>query len=78
MVNIPEGFVIEAVPQPVNEVTPLGELSQTFEATENTVTIVTRHLMRDGSYPASDYDTLRTFKTAVKKAYDQRIVLRRK
>ena len=78
VVNIPDGFVIEAVPQPVNEVTPLGELSQTFEATENTVTIVTRHLMRDGSYPASEYDNLRTFKTAVKKAYDQRIVLRRK
>ena len=78
VVSIPEGFVIEAVPQPVNEVTPLGELSQSFEATDNTVTIVTRHLMRDGSYPASDYDTLRTFKTAVKKAYDQRIVLRRK
>lgn len=78
VVNIPEGYVIEAVPQPVNEVTPMGELSQTFEATENTVTIVTRHLMRDGSYPASDYDNLRTFKTAVKKAYDQRIVLRRK
>ena len=78
VVNIPEGFVIEAVPQPVNEVSPLGELSQTFEATENTVTIVTRHLMRDGSYPASNYDTLHTFKTTVKKAYDQRIVLRRK
>ena len=78
VVNIPDGFVIEAVPQPVNEVTALGELSQTFEATENTVTIVTRLLMRDGNYPASDYDTLRTFKTAVKKAYDQRIVLCRK
>ena len=78
VVNIPEGFVIEAVPQPVNEVTPLGELSQTFEATDYTVTVVTRHLMRDGNYPASDYNTLRTFKTAVKKVYDQRIVLRRK
>ena len=78
VVTIPEGYVIEAVPQPVNEVTPLGELSQTFEATDNTVTVITRHLMRDGNYPASDYDTLRTFKTAVKKAYEQRIVLRRK
>ena len=78
VVNIPEGFVIEAVPQPVNEVTPLGELSQTFEATDYTVIVVTRHLMRDGNYPASDYNTLRTFKTAVKKVYDQRIVLRRK
>lgn len=78
VVNIPDGFVIEAVPQLVNEVTPLGELSQTFEATDSTVTIITRHLVRDGSYPASEYDTLRSFKTAVKKAYDQRIVFRRK
>jgi hypothetical protein len=78
VVSIPEGFVIEALPQPVNEVTSLGELSLTSEASDNTVTIVTRLLMRDGSYPASEYATLRTFKTAVKKAYEQRIVLRRK
>ena len=78
VVSIPEGFVIEALPQAVNEVTPLGELSQTFEANDNTVTIVTRHLMRDGRYPATDYVTLRKLKTAVKKAYEQRIVLRRK
>ena len=78
VVNIPKGFVVEAVPQPVNEVTTLGELSQTFDATDNAVTIVTRHLMREGRYPASEYDTLRAFKTAVKKAYEQRIVLRRK
>jgi len=78
VVSIPEGFVIEALPQPVNEVTSLGELSLTSEASDNTVTIVTRLLMRDGSYPASEYETLRTFRTAVKKAYEQRIVLRRK
>ena len=78
VVTIPEGYVIESLPQQVNEVTPLGELSQTFEASDNTVTIITRILMRDGSYPASDYTTLRTFKTAVKKAYEQRIVFRRK
>jgi hypothetical protein len=78
VVTIPEGYEIETLPQQVNEVTPLGELSQTFEASDNAVTIVTRILMRDGSYPASDYPTLRTFKTAVKKAYEQRIVLRRK
>lgn len=78
VVSIPEGFVIEALPQPVNEVTSLGELSLTSEANDNTVTIVIRHLMHDGTYPASEYDALRTFKTAVKKAYEQRIVLRRK
>ena len=78
VVTIPEGYVIEALPQAVNEVTPMGELSQTFEANDNTVTIVTRHLMRDGRYPATDYATLRNLKTAVKKAYEQRFVLRRK
>ena len=67
-----------ALPQPVSEVTPLGELEQTSEANGNTVTIVTRHLMRDGRYPATDYATLRNLKTAVKKAYEQRFVLRRK
>ncbi len=78
VVTVPEGYVIEALPQQVNEVSPLGELSQTFEAGDNTITIVTRYLMRDGRYPATEYNTLRNFKTAVKKAYDQRIVLRRK
>jgi hypothetical protein len=33
-------------------------------------------MMRDGSYPASKYGTLRTLKAAVKKPYEQRIVLR--
>ncbi len=78
VVTIPEGYEVETLPQSSSEVTPLGELSQTFEATDNTVTVVTRHLMRDGRYPATDYATLRNLKTAVKRAYDQRIVLRRK
>ncbi len=78
VVTIPEGYEVETLPQSSSEVTPLGELSQTFEATDNTVTVVTRHLMRNGRYPATDYATLRNLKTAVKRAYDQRIVLRRK
>ena len=78
VLTIPEGYEVETLPQSASEVTPLGELSQTFEAADNTVTVVTRHQMRDGRYPATDYATLRNFKTAVKRAYDQRIVLRRK
>ena len=78
VITIPEGYVVETLPQSASEVTLLGELSQTFEAADNTVTVVTRHLMRDGRYPATDYATLRNLKTAVKRAYDQRIVLRRK
>ena len=78
VVTIPEGYVVETLPQSASEVTLLGELSQTFEAADSTVTVVTRHLMRDGRYPATDYATLRNLKTAVKRAYDQRIVLRRK
>lgn len=78
VVTIPEGYEVETLPQSSSEVTPLGELSQTFEAAGNTVTVITRHLMRNGRYPATDYATLRNLKTAVKRAYDQRIVLRRK
>ena len=78
VITIPEGYVVETLPQSASEVTLLGELSQTFEAADSTVTVVTRHLMRDGRYPATDYATLRNLKTAVKRAYDQRIVLRRK
>ena len=77
VVTIPDGYVIEALPQAISEVTPLGEVEQTFEANDNTVTIVTRHLMRDGRYPATEYATLRNLKTAAKRAYDQRIVLRK-
>ena len=76
VMTIPEGCVIEALPQPLNEVTPMGELSQTFEDHGNTVIVITRHLMRDGRYAASEYSTLRTLKSAVKRAYEQRIVLR--
>lgn len=78
VVAIPQGYEVEALPKAVSEVTPLGELSQTFEVSGDMVTIITRHLMRNGRYPASEYATLRSLKSAVKKAYDQRIVLRRK
>ncbi len=78
VIFIPEGYEIEALPQMVSETTPLGELEQAFEAGEGTVTVVTRHLMRNGRYPAEEYDTLRALKTAAKRAYEQRIVLRRK
>ena len=78
VVTIPEDYVIEALPQSINEVMPMGEFSQTFVAGDNTVSVVTRHLMRDGRYPATEYNTLRNFKSVVKRAYDQRIVLRHK
>ena len=78
VVTIPDGYVIETLPQQVNEVTPLGEVSQTIEVYDDAVTIVTRHMMRDGLYPATEYATLRNLKTMVKRTYDQRIVLRRK
>lgn len=78
VVTLPEGYEIEALPQPINEVTPLGEVYQTFEQGDGFVTVVTRHLMRNGRYPSNDYETLRHLKTTTKKAYDQRIVLKRK
>lgn len=78
VVTIPEGYEIEALPQQVNEVNSFGELSQTFEVGDNAITIVTRHLIRDGRYPATEYNTLRDFKSAVKMANDQCIVFRRK
>ena len=78
VVTIPDGYVIETLPQQVNEVTPLGEVSQTIEASDDAITIVTRNMMRDGLYPATEYATLRNLKTAVKRTYEQRIVLRRK
>lgn len=76
VVTIPDGYVIEALPQSIHEVTPLGEVEQTVEANDTAITIVTRLLMRDGSYPATEYTTLRHLKTVAKRAYDQRIVLR--
>ena len=77
VVTIPQGYVIEALPQTINEVTPLGEVEQTSQANDNTITIVTRHMMRDGRYPATEYATLRNIMTAAKRANDQRIVLRK-
>ena len=78
VLTIPESCVIEALPMTVNEETSLGELSQTSTVCGDTITIVTRCLMRNGRYPATEYANLRDLKTAVKRAYDQYIVLRRK
>lgn len=78
MVSLPEGYEVEALPDAVSLTTALGEVNQTFNQHENQVTVVTRLLIRNGLYPADEYESLRRLKTAAKKAYDQRIVLKRK
>ena len=78
-VVIPEGFVVEALPQPVREVAALGEFTQTVEiCSGDTITVITRHLMRNGIYPAAEYSTLCKLKATAKQAYDRQIVLIRK
>lgn len=78
MVSLPEGYEVEALPDAVSITNALGEVNQTFTQHENQVTVVTRLLIRNGLYPADEYESLRRLKTAAKKAYDQRIVLKRK
>ena len=78
IVSLPEGYEVEALPDAVSLTNALGEVNQTFTQHENQVTVVTRLLIRNGLYPADEYESLRRLKTAAKKAYDQRFVLKRK
>ena len=78
IVSLPEGYEVEALPDAVNLTNALGEVNQTFTQHENQVTVVTRLLIRNGLYPADEFENLRRLKTAAKKAYDQRFVLKRK
>lgn len=78
IITVPEGFVIEALPREIDESASMGQVTRSITHHGDTITIVTRHLMRQGHYPASDYEALRTLKTQVQKAYRDNLVIKRK
>lgn len=79
LVAVPEGYVIEEVPDNADLVTPLFEYHTTYTkaADGKTVTVVTTSISRPGKAPATDYAKVRAHYDNVLRAREDAIVLRR-
>ena len=76
--HLPDGFVIEAIPEPVHLSGPFGSIDfEVRESRENELSVHIRMLRHSGLYPKSDYEAFKSFIQAINRAYSARIVLRR-
>lgn len=79
-IHLPEGYAVEALPQPVAASNELGEFCSECKAdTEHgTVTVSQRMTMRKGEYPPSAYASLLTLANTARKGYSSKLVLVKK
>ena len=76
--HLPDGFVIEAIPEPIHLSGPFGSIDfEVRESRENELSVHIRMLRHSGLYPKSDYEAFKSFIQAINRAYSARIVLRR-
>lgn len=76
-VSIPEGYAVEALPNPVEVSNKIGAFSTVTTADGTTVTTVTKRLMNAGVYPAEDYNLYYELKRAAHQAFQQKMTLKR-
>lgn len=74
-INIPEEYVIEALPGEVSVDQPFASFSFSIKRIGSQVTIHTKLLMKRGVYPAECYSKLCEFQKKVKSAYRNSLVL---
>jgi hypothetical protein len=77
-ITIPEGYMPEAIPQPVAVQSPFGAYSSKVMVEGNVITYVRSIDHKGGSYPASAYGELAKFYNSMFKADKSRIVLVKK
>ena len=73
--GLPEGFVIESIPDPVVLDTPFGRYSAEFQVDGDTVSVIRKLTIYGGRYPASEYNDYVDFRQAVFRADRNQIVL---
>ncbi|MEE4215768.1 MAG: DUF3857 domain-containing protein [Bacteroidales bacterium] len=73
--KIPEGYVIESVPQSMETVTVFGSYSVTLDIIENQILYVRRRTMNKGCYPSSKYNDFRQFYIDMQKMDNCHVVL---
>ena len=77
-VTLPSGFEVEAVPDPVSIETPFASYSAEATVDEGGLTYVRAVAVRARRLPPEEYDAYRAFVTAVVRADEEQIVLKRR
>ena len=77
-IHIPDGYVIEAVPETIRHTGPFGSIDFGIDRQrENELAVHIRVLRRSGLYPKSEYEKFKAYIQAIDKAYSAKIVLRK-
>ena len=74
-IHLPEGYKIESLPADKEIETKFGSLKFTITNKENQVHAVYRIIMRNGTFPAQDYQDFVKAKNSIAKACRQRVVI---
>ncbi|NMH27247.1 DUF3857 domain-containing protein [Flavobacterium silvaticum] len=78
VINLPEGFSIEALPSDFELKTKFGQYNTSLiKKTETTLTYKRRLLINDGFYPKEEYDAYRLFREQIAKNDNSKIVLKK-
>ncbi|MCM1502353.1 MAG: transglutaminase-like domain-containing protein [Bacteroidales bacterium] len=77
-INIPEGFVVEFIPEDISIESDFGKFSSKIESSDSSIRIVQSLEFIRGNFPKESYTGYREFAKSVSKAYDSKIVLIRK
>ena len=76
-IDIPEGFVIEALPHPVHIEKEFGTFSSTITVEGNEIKATHQFLMRRGIYTKDSYEDFLKFRKAMVEQYAAQVVLRK-
>ncbi|NDV84479.1 transglutaminase domain-containing protein [Bacteroides sp. 51] len=77
VIQIPEGFTIEAMPKPVELTEKFGKFQSTITTEGKSIVITHQLLLKSGKYPKEDYPVFAQFNQVVSKQYDEKIILRK-
>jgi hypothetical protein len=77
-VKLPEGFVVDEMPDPVKLDTTFGTYATTYEAKDGQVLFTRKLVQRAGTIPVEQYNSVRSFFEKIRAAEQSPVVLARK
>jgi hypothetical protein len=77
-INMPEGFKVDELPDPVKLDTPFGSYSTTIEVKDGQLLFTRQLMQRATTIPVAQYETVRSFFQKIRAAEQSPVVLARK
>lgn len=74
-VQLPEGVVVDYVPEPIIHNTQFGTYTLQITQKQNGIHLKRSMLLKAGTYPKEDYDAIRNFFRSIKKADNQKVIV---